>query len=333
MNSNSNSSKLFDCIKQLPEAAIEKLLTLALAMVNVEDINADCCPYCGEKHFVRYGKKRGKQRFLCKSCARTFVTTTHTILSMSHQPAYVWKEVVSDTLHGYSIDHTADRLALSHPCVFSMRHKILAALQDVIASDPVILSQVSELDETFVLECYKGKELPPNVDRPARKHGAKAQKRGISNEYICINTGIQRDGGAVVEAVNRAKPDSSELEQVYNGHLGNDSLILCDGLKSYNILKELADCTVKDINTANEDEKCFFNLNTVNNLHSFIKERYNHYRGVATKYLNRYNALFTLAWRQNESLLADLCTKLFQPGTRNYYHTIKNIREEGLLVL
>ncbi len=65
------------------------------------------------------------------------------------------------------------------------RHKILLALQDMIDSTPVILEQVAELDETFVLECYKGKELPPDVDRPARKHGAKAQKRGISNEYIC----------------------------------------------------------------------------------------------------------------------------------------------------
>ncbi len=92
---------------------------------------------------------------------------------------------------------------------------------------------------------------------------------------------------------------------------------MCDELKSYSVLEGLADCIVKDINTVDGDGKGFFNLNTVNNFHSFIKKRYNHYRGVATKYLNRYNALFTLVWRQNESLLADLCAKLFQLGTKS----------------
>jgi len=38
-------------------------------------------------------------------------------------------------------------------------------------------------------------------------------------------------------------------------------------------------------------------LNTVNSLHSFIKDLYAHYRGVATEYINRYNALFSIAFR------------------------------------
>ena len=37
-----------------------------------------------------------------------------------------------------------------------------------------------------------------------------------------------------------------------------------------------------------------FNLNTFNSLHSFIKETYNHYHGVATKYINLYNSYFLL---------------------------------------
>ena len=154
---------------------------------------------------------------------------------MSHSPASIWREVVSDTLQGHAIDYTAERLGLSHPCIFGMRHKFLLALQDMIAADPVLLNQVAELDETFVLDCFKGKELSSEINRPARKHGAKAQKRGISNEYICINTGVQRNGGVVAEATNRAKPDKSELTQVYEGHLQDSCLVLCDGLKSYNV--------------------------------------------------------------------------------------------------
>lgn len=333
MNQNSNTTKLIEYVKNLSNAAIDALLALVLDMASVENITITTCPYCGSEHIVRNGKKCGKQRFLCKSCKRTFVTTTHTIMSMSHFPATVWKEVISDTLLGNSIDYTAKRLEISHPCIFHMRHKVLLAFQDIISENPVILSQVSELDETFVPESLKGEKIPPENGRPARKHGAKAQKRGISNEYICINTGVQRNGGAVAEASNRAKPDHTELEQVYSGHLQDGTLVLCDGLKTYNYLKSIADCSIKDINTVCEDEQTFYHLNTVNNFHSFIKSRYVFYRGVATKYLNRYNALFTLAWRQPDSLLADLCAKLLCPGAKDYHYKNQQIKTERLLVI
>lgn len=327
------ANKLVECIKNLSSNAVGKLLALALEMIDAETAVADRCPYCGSTHIVRNGHKRGKQRFLCRSCSRTFVTTTHTVMSMSHYPASVWKDVITDTLGGHAIDFTAERLGLSHQCVFNMRHKILLALQDIAASDPAILGQVSELDETFVLECFKGKELPSGIGRPARRHGAKAQKRGVSNEYVCINTGVQRDGVAIAETVNRAKPDASELQQVYSSHIKDGTLLLCDGLRSYGSLENVADCTVMDINKADKTTSSFYNLNTVNNFHSFIKNRYNFYRGVATKYLNRYNALFALSWRQGEAPAAGLCAKLFHPGSHDYHHGLNDIKGMRLLVI
>ena len=333
MSENSITARLIDCIKKLSDAATEMLLTLALGMVGAESVSITTCPYCGGTHIVRNGKKCGKQRFLCRSCGKTFVTTTHTLLSMSHSPASVWKEIISDTIRGDAIDYTAKRLGLSHNGVFNMRHKFLLALQDMIAENPVVFKQVSELDETFVLESFKGSPLPPEIGRCARKHGAKAQKRGISSEYICINTGVSRDGEAVAETVNRAKPDSSELLEVYNGHLQDGVLALCDGLRSYSVLKSIAECSIKDINTVTGDEKAFYHLNTVNNFHSFIKGRYDFYRGVATKYLNRYNALFTVAWRQNDSVIANLCSRLFSPGKVDYHYRNRDVRELRLLAI
>ena len=265
------TNRLVDCIKNLSSSAVGRLLALALEMIDAETAVVDKCPYCDSTHIVRNGHKHGKQRFLCRSCSRTFVTTTHTVMSMSHYPASVWKDVVTDTLGGHAIDFTAVRLGLSHQCVFNMRHKILLALQDIAGSDPAILGQVSELDETYVLECFKGKELPSGIGRPARRHGAKAQKRGILNEYVCINTGVQRDGAAIAETVNRAKPDTSELQQVYSDHIEDGTLLLCDGLKSYGSLKNVADCTVMDINTADKTEGSFYNLNTVTESYTHLR--------------------------------------------------------------
>jgi len=91
-------------------------------------------------------------------------------------------------------------------------------------------------------------------------------------------------------------PDHVHMYVSFAGHIAQGTLILCDGLKSYYSLSVSAGCTVKDCHGSTEEEKNFFNLNTVNGFHSFIKRRYDFYRGVATKYLNRYNTLFVASY-------------------------------------
>lgn len=54
------------------------------------------------------------------------------------------------------------------------------ALQDLEKGSPVMLQNISELDETYVLECLKGKKFDENSPRKPRKHGAKAHKNSKS---------------------------------------------------------------------------------------------------------------------------------------------------------
>lgn len=212
-----------------------------------------------------------------------------------------------------------------------MRHKFLIALQDLLRREPVFLSGIAEFDETFVLDCYKRSRVPEETGRPARKHGAKAGRRGISNEYVAICTGIQRDGGIVAETANRAKPSAEELADIFRGHISKGTLIHTDGLRSYNVLETLVDCTVMDVN--HEECRRTFNLNTVNSLHSYIKATYNHYRGVATKYINRYNALFSVAFRCTSDLKETLFTAFCNIGQNCYWHRVKDIRSYHLVAL
>lgn len=321
-------------IKKLSADAVNTLLDAVKMLLASENTAAiPNCPYCSSTMAIRYGHKCGKQRFLCKQCRHTFVTTTNTVMSHSHFNKAVWQEVISDTVRGNAIEFTAHRLGINHRTVFDMRHKLLLALQELPETEQTLLEGVSELDETFVLECYKGKPLPDTAGRKARKHGAKAQKRGISNEYVCICTGIQRKGDAYAATANRAKPDSEELTEIFTGHIAQDTLVLCDGLKSYRGLTAATGCTVKDCHDLQEEEKGFFNLNTVNGFHSFIKHRYHFYRGVATKYLNRYNMLFSASYHKAEVLISRLCHALLNVGNTNYYHSGKEVRELRLLAI
>lgn len=166
----------------LPAEMIDRLFTMAEGMQAANPAQCVPCPYCGESNIIRYGKKCGKQRFLCKSCNRTFVTTTHTVMSHSRQSAATWGAVIADTIYGRSIDFTTQQLSLSHQCVFDMRHKILTALEE---NAETVLGGVTELDETYVLDYYKGTKFGENSDRSQRKHGAVAEKKR-SFSGICL---------------------------------------------------------------------------------------------------------------------------------------------------
>lgn len=328
---NTLRDELINKIKNMPEKWLlsinQAVSSLSEKFVYTGYINE--CPYCGG-HVIKNGTQCGRQRHLCKCCGRTFTCTVNTILYRSRTDEELWKEVLSDTIDFISIDKTAGRLGLTHDHVFHMRHKILAAMEHSLTKDPSVMSSVKECDETFVLESLKGTKIPDGYWRKPRRHGAKAQKRGISNEYVCICTGVGRERGAAAVSVNRAKPDVSELKEAFRGYLDEDSLVLCDGLRSYHILSTEYGCSVKDVNLETDR---YYHLNNINNFHSFIKKHYKHYGGVATKYLNRYNVLFAKAYRNAKAFFDDMCRILFVNSNQNSYFSNKLLKTWNLLEL
>jgi hypothetical protein len=120
-------------------------------------------------------------------------------------------------------DETACNLGLHHETVFNMRHKILYCLEQNLKNTPIRFRGVCEADETYLLESVKGKEIKPGYHRKARRHGAVAGKCGISEEYICVCAGIERDGRAFSVAVNRASPTKDEIVRVFGDKVGPDT--------------------------------------------------------------------------------------------------------------
>ena len=83
-----NKELLISRLNLLSEEDITSLLDAANHMEGKNALAAKPdCPYCGSHTVICYGHKCRKQRFFCKSCGRTFVPTTHTIMSNSHFPA------------------------------------------------------------------------------------------------------------------------------------------------------------------------------------------------------------------------------------------------------
>ncbi len=159
---------------------------------------------------------------------------------------------------------------------------------------PVALSGVCETDETYVLESMKGRKIPDGYHRKPRKHGAIATKRGISSEYVCVCTSVSSEGENVAMSVNRASPTGEEILDVFGERVNESTVILCDGKQSYNALEDK--CTVAITKR----------INKVNGFHSFIKKKLEAARGVATIYLNRYNALFSKVYAADKSVVDEI---------------------------
>jgi len=291
----SEIAKLTRLIKKLPEGRVGEVVEMVEKIIeeNTPKETPDC-PHCeaSANLVVRFGKNGDKQRYRCNSCGRYFSDGTKSAAASSRYGEAVWKQVIRDTLTGVSLDGTAKSLSVTHSTAFHMRHKILCLAETAQALKNTELTGVCEIDDTYVLESVKGTKIPEDYHREPRKHGAKASKRGISAEQISIMTGISRDGPILTKTVNRATPRKEDVTAVFNGHIGKSTLVLCDGAKSIASLRDVA-----EVSNVKNDPDSFYHINNVNGYHSFIKRRQNNiYHGIATKYQNRYNALYSLAY-------------------------------------
>jgi len=197
---NTLRNDLINRIKKMPEEwlllinqAISSLSNLSRN--SIYDSHISACPYCGSR-LIKNGTQCGKQRYMCKCCNKTFTCTVNTVLCRSRTGEAVWKEVLADTLDFVSIDKTAKRLGLSHNHVFSMRHKILAAMESSETKNQTVLSDVKECDETFVLESLKGTKISTspiapwlwNTDTPSKMSIRKRINTSISTTPIVSMT-------------------------------------------------------------------------------------------------------------------------------------------------
>lgn len=322
-------SELLKRVHQLSEAQAEKAVTaidLIIAQDDRDDSKVTSCPHCGGADLVKNGVKSGKQRHKCKRCGVSFVYTTNTSIQKSRYGEAVWKQVISDTIEGVSLEKTAEEIGFSHTTAFNFRHKILSALEEYEKQTPTVLQGVCEIDDTYVLESYKGTKLEEGFWRKPRKHGAVAEKRGISNEYVSVQAGVERSGSIFTKTVNRATPGSKDVKEAFEGHIAGETLVLCDGAKSYGALKDI--CEVHSI--VQNESGDFSHINNVNGYHSFIKQRYNEYRGVATKYLNRYNALFSRAYGAVKSTVNAVYNILCSENPE-LYRKVDDLKTVGVL--
>ena len=256
------------------------------------------CPHCGYGASVGCGKADGLQRFRCKGCGRSFNALTGTPLARLRKKER-WLDFGQALSEGDTVIASAERCDVAVSTAFRWRHRFLKAKK----ADPT-LTGIVEADEAFILLSYKGsrvweraeKGLPVAGDPPkrrARKRGGKAAKRGLSHEQVPVLVAADRSGTTVSAVLPVDSGDA--IKAVLDPILSKDAMLVTDGGKA------LANCAIKMKVThevlnqsAGERVRGELHIQTVNSLHSRLKDFLRRRRGVATKYLDSYLRWFHL---------------------------------------
>jgi transposase-like protein len=261
------------------------------ALIEASPGNERTCPHCGHEISVRCGKANDLQRYRCKRCGKSFNALTATPLARLRKKER-WLDFAQSLGEGDTVVTSAERCGVAVSTAFRWRHRFLTAE----APSPT-LGGIVEADEAFVRLSFKGSRMWEQAekgmpvtglpDRKARKRGGKAAKRGLSHEQVPVLVASDRTGTFVSAVLSADNGDA--IQAVLGPILSKDALLVTDGGKALARCATQMKVTHEALNlSAGERVRGELHIQTVNSLHSRLKDFLRLRRGVATKYLDAY---------------------------------------------
>lgn len=179
--------------------------TKEAAIAHLEQVrwpDGPVCPQCGADTVSRKVERGQADRLQCWSCERSFSATVGTIFHNSHIDLQRWFLLISLMLNakkGLSAMQAARDLEMRRPTVWSMMHRIRAALVD----DGKLLSGLVEMDEAYV----GGKPRRAN-----RKDDHDPKPRGRGTSKTPVVGAVERGGRVKAKAISKADMTAEDME-------------------------------------------------------------------------------------------------------------------------
>ena len=264
--------------------------TRTVDMLQAAVAGKQCCPRCQGNRLYRHGEANGLQRFRCRDCGRTFNCLTGTPLArLRHKDK--WRAYADCLLDSRTVRKAAAKVGVAKNTSMRWRHRFLAVTKD---DRPACLTGIAEADETFLLESQKGARV---MQRPARKRGGKASKRGISHEQVCILVTRDRSGQTRDFVTGTGAVTKAQLHQHLPAILAPDALLVTDANQAYRAFAKEAGVAHDFVNVSTgqrviRQASGAIHVQNVNAYHSRFHGWLRGFNGVATRYLSNY-----LGWR------------------------------------
>jgi transposase-like protein len=276
-------ARLRDCIANI---AVVADATGCLALIE-QSAQGRPCPHCHCSHKQRCGSANGLQRFRCRDCRRTHNALTGTPLARLRKREH-WLSFLQCVLESRTVRDSARVTGVHRTTSFRWRHRFVAA---AARNRPAVLAGIVEVDASYRLESQKGSR---NLNRPPRRRGGVAGRRGINREHDCLLVARDRSGQTLDFHTGRGPVSAPQLHACLLPVLNDDVLLISDAAKAYRCFAKEAHITHEAVNlVAGTRVRGAIHIQNVNAWHSRFKSWLVRFRGVASRYLVNY-----LGWQR-----------------------------------
>lgn len=280
------------------EALIAELKAMVFAELEGPAEVPGACPRCGHSHVVRKGRgKDGSQRWLCRGCRRTFSAKTFGLIARSKLPREKWARFVELTVDRASVARCAEELGVTPFTAWYMRMRLCEAMRRSMPAPPA--NGEWQLDGTYYDESLKGLRGAA-MPREAHSTGHDVRERGISNMKVCVVCGVEAGGDAFCEVCDRGRPTDAALAASLQGRIGRGAAVTTDGHQAFGrVLRGLGVARHEEVDREAEADGM---LRAINELHGRLDHFLAHFKGVSTRWLQRY--LWWFEWTERARRLA-----------------------------
>lgn len=250
-----------------------------------------CCPSCHSTNINKNGKPNGKQNYICKDCGKKFNDLTNTIFHHTHLTYKQIEKAIDCVINIFSIRKMAKIVEISTKTAFTLRHKIMSCLKDIV--DSFKLHGEVELDEYYQSINLKGtkKKDMPRISKKRTSHGTGT--RGISNHKICITSGVDEYDNMFFTVAGTSNVTSQMIKDTVVPRITNTNKVITDCKASYESVAKENNWNLKQIKSGTYTDNENNNLANINSLHQQLTIYLSNFRGVSTKHLQEYLNLFS----------------------------------------
>ncbi|HED05375.1 MAG TPA: IS1595 family transposase, partial [Ignavibacteria bacterium] len=180
------------------------------------------CPHCHTDDIYGHGIYKGRKRYKCKQCSKTFNDFTGTAIS-GIKKIDKFQEYLELTLESVSIRKAAKKLRVSTNTIFDWRHKILASLSIINGNSFVGIVECD--DKQFKINEKGSRKL----DREAYKRPSdRKTKRGISNDKLSVMVATDRKGNPLMKIAKMGRIDSDSVEKTIGSFISPNNILCSD---------------------------------------------------------------------------------------------------------
>ena len=300
------------------------------------------CPKCGHSKLNKNGRTNNRQRYICKNCRTTFDERSFSPLSNTKLSLDTWLKYCRFMIEGGTIKYCAEKVSVSVPTSFFMRHRILDVLNLSLKNQT--FEGIVCADEYNLNESFKGKSPKKTIEEERYFHNFEYSdlsrcvnwtfrnthylshnpEKYMKPIQVKITTAMDRNGHILTRIVENPyfKPYSKEKYQdllyFFQGKLHKDSILCAFNAGLYGeVIHKLKVNFKKAPNRIQQD---IYSINHVFMYNKKLSSWLSNFHGVATKYLNNY-----LAWHSFLFMLQEL-NEIMQFSTKNLSITKKEIQ-------